>query len=182
MGRICLKLPPSEHHGFKFLPFLVSNHLCSSGLNPLLCQLWTVHLQGAVHRQKSLADARRSATPHFHPGQMVWLSTRDIHLRQPYWQLNARIIGPHRLPNKSYHLPLDLPWQYRILPFTPQTFTNPFPLPSTGYGPGAAPTPSINTDEQIYRVASILDSTSLCLNCSSFLSYTFKSGSDILYT
>lgn len=143
MGRICLKLPPSEHHGFKPIPMHSWFPTISVPVVRTLVweseKVWNtphVHLQGAVHRQKSQADARHSATPHFQPGQMVWLSTRDIHLQQPYWKLNARIIGPHWLPNKSCHLSLDLPRQYCILPSLHvsllKPFTNTLPLHPQG--------------------------------------------------
>lgn len=42
-----------------------------------------IHLQRAVWRQKSQADARRTVTPQYYPGQKVWLSTMDICLSLP---------------------------------------------------------------------------------------------------
>ncbi|KAG1929978.1 retrotransposable element [Pimephales promelas] len=41
------------------------------------------HLQRAVRRHQNQANLRRTDAPHYLPGQLVWLSTRDIRLRQP---------------------------------------------------------------------------------------------------
>ncbi len=61
------------------------------------CQMWIIgfreservwdlahtQLQQAVQRRKRFADARRAAVHTYHPGQRVWLSTRDLRLRLP---------------------------------------------------------------------------------------------------
>ncbi|KAI2644089.1 Transposon Tf2-11 polyprotein [Labeo rohita] len=50
------------------------------------------HLQRAVRRHKRFADARRVDAPQYHPGDLVWLSTRDLRvpatLTPPELELN----------------------------------------------------------------------------------------------
>ncbi len=57
-------------------------------------KVWVIHhhFQRAVCRQKTAADVKRAETPTYHPGQKVWLSTRDIRL--PCRKLNPRFVGP----------------------------------------------------------------------------------------
>ncbi len=43
-----------------------------------------VQLQQTVWGHKTYADACRSSTPVYHPGDKVWLSTSDLRLRLPY--------------------------------------------------------------------------------------------------
>ncbi|KAG1944174.1 hypothetical protein F2P79_014618 [Pimephales promelas] len=82
------------------------------------------HLQRAVRRHQNQANIRCTDAPQYLPGQLVWLSTRDIRLRQPCRKLSPRYIGPFAIQRQinpvTYRL--SLPAHYRIaiysLPYT----------------------------------------------------------------
>ncbi|KAL0185315.1 hypothetical protein M9458_021012, partial [Cirrhinus mrigala] len=64
--------------------------------SPQRFQLWNsvhIHFQCAVQRHKTFTDARHSSTPSYQPGEKVWLSTRDLHLRLPCKKLSPRYIS-----------------------------------------------------------------------------------------
>ncbi|KAL0177903.1 hypothetical protein M9458_026797, partial [Cirrhinus mrigala] len=122
-----------------------------------------VHLQRAVRRHKRWADTRRSPTPEYQPGELVWLSTRDINLRLPCRKLSPKFIGPfpvvRRLNEVTYEL--QLPPHYRIAPsfhvsLLKRHVDPMFPPPADHQEP--PPPPEIETTETIYRVQEILDS------------------------
>ncbi|KAL0155743.1 hypothetical protein M9458_050006, partial [Cirrhinus mrigala] len=82
------------------------------------------HLQRAVRRHKSFADARRKAAPMYQLGDQVWLSTHD--LRLPCRKLSPHYIGPFRILRQINDMTfqLQLPPRYRIHP----TFHTPLEL------------------------------------------------------
>ncbi|KAG1939004.1 chromobox protein, partial [Pimephales promelas] len=111
------------------------------------------------------ANLRRADTPHYLPGQLVWLSTRDIRLRQPCRKLSPRYIGPFAIQRQinpvTYRL--ALPAHYRIAPTFHVSLLKPYtnPLSPSSPGSGAAevpPPPADPEDDNIYRVHEILDS------------------------
>ncbi|KAI2666981.1 Transposon Tf2-6 polyprotein [Labeo rohita] len=114
------------------------------------------HLQRAVRRHKRWADTRQSPTPEYQPGELVWLSTRDINLRLPCRKLSPKFIGPfpiiQRLNDVTYEL--QLPPHYRIAPtfhvsLLKRHFDPTFP-PSADH-PEPPPQPEIETTETIFR-------------------------------
>ncbi len=77
-----------------------------------------IHLQRAVRRHKDFADARHAPTPFYHPGDRVWLSTRDLRLRLPCKKLSPRYIGPFPIQRQINEVTyqLQLPPRYRVHP------------------------------------------------------------------
>ncbi|KAL0168185.1 hypothetical protein M9458_036407, partial [Cirrhinus mrigala] len=163
-----------QHSWSRFLPWAeyAHNSLCQdiTGLtpfqNPPTFQLvWDSahhHLQRAVRRHKSFADSRRRTAPLYQPGDLVWLSTRDLRLRLPCRKLSPRYIGPFRIlrqiNNVTYQL--QLPPRYRILPTFHVSLLKPF-SPSVTDVPGAEagpPPPEILDQPSVYTVREVLDS------------------------
>ncbi len=132
MGRVCTKLPPSEYH--RTDPFPVHTRL-STPLFPWTGEpsevpavdywfregerVWDsahVHLQRAVRRHKIFADVRRTATPRYQPGDLVWLSTRDLRLRLPSKKSPLYLSVPNMEADQRSLILLQLPPRYRIHP------------------------------------------------------------------
>ncbi len=116
------------------------------------------HVQWAVRRQKRFADARRAATPNYHPGQKVWLSTRDLRLRLPCQNLSPHFIGPFRIQRQINEVTyqLHLAPRYRIHPTFHVSLLKPF-SPSSSE-PREPDEPEILDQPSIYQVENILDS------------------------
>ncbi len=68
--------------------------------------------------QKLQANQRWRRHPLYHPGQWVWLSTRDIKLRLPSKKLTPRYVGPFKILKQINEVTyqLELPANYRISP------------------------------------------------------------------
>ncbi|XP_029574582.1 uncharacterized protein LOC115165534 [Salmo trutta] len=52
------------------------------------------YLQPVVLRQKVQTDCHCSVAPGFHPGDRIWLSTKDLPLRLPCRKLSPLFVGP----------------------------------------------------------------------------------------
>lgn len=120
------------------------------------------HLQRAVRRHKRFADARRRTAPQYQPGDMVWLSTRDIRLRLPCRKLSPRYIGPFKILRQINDVTyqLQLPPRYRIHPTFHVSLLKPFSPPATDNTEAEAepPPPEVLDHPSIYSVHEILDS------------------------
>ncbi|KAI2646863.1 Transposon Tf2-6 polyprotein [Labeo rohita] len=147
---------------------------CSPGWrNPLMYQLSTTgcervwdsahhHLQRAVRGHKSFADARRRAAPNYQPGDLVWLSIRDLRLRLPCRKLSPRYIGSFRILRQinDVTFQLQLPPRYRIHPTFHVSLLKPFsPSATETLGAEAEPPPPEVLDQpSVFTVHEILDS------------------------
>ncbi|KAL0177176.1 hypothetical protein M9458_026070, partial [Cirrhinus mrigala] len=123
-----------------------------------------VHLQRAVRRTREQADRHRRPNPAYHPGQWVWLSTRDLRLWLPRKKLSPRYVGPFKILREitPVSFKLALPHNYRISP----TFHVSWLKPAGGSRgvedqeeAGDQSTPPLIVDgEEAYQVHEILDS------------------------
>ncbi len=114
-----------------------------------------------MRRQRITADAHRSATPVYQPGQKVWLSTRDIRLRLPCRKLSPRFVGPFTILEQINPVTdrLQLPPQCKIHPTFHVSLLKPF-SPSVSLEPGRTEEPPLPliAEGAIYRVKEILES------------------------
>ena len=69
-------------------------------------------------RVKRAADRRRRPAPDYQPGQRVWLSAKDLHLKVPYKKLAPRFVGPFPVTRKvgPAAVRLCLPRSLRVHP------------------------------------------------------------------
>ncbi len=176
MGRVCTKLPPSEYH--RTDPFPVHTRL-STPLFPWTGEpsevpavdywfregerVWDsahVHLQRAVRRHKIFADVRRTATPRYQPGNLVWLSTRDLRLRLPSKKSPLYLSVPNMEADQRSLILLQLPPRYRIHPSFHFSLLKPCSSSSSSGSttPDAPIPPEILDQPSVYQLRDILDS------------------------
>lgn len=93
------------------------------------------HLQRATQRHKTSADFRFTQTSDLRVGQKVWLSTRDMSLRQPCKKLNPRYIGPFTIEERTIrssiifisHLNIEITLRFMFLSSNHITHLSMFP-------------------------------------------------------
>ncbi|MBW0527647.1 hypothetical protein O181_067362 [Austropuccinia psidii MF-1] len=68
-----------------------------------------------MNRLKRYADKSRERPPVFNPGDMIWLSSKNINTTRPTRKLSERWLGPFPIMKKvsshSYHLKLPSQWK-----------------------------------------------------------------------
>ncbi|MBW0586590.1 hypothetical protein O181_126305 [Austropuccinia psidii MF-1] len=74
-------------------------------------------LEAAINRFKRYADKGRASPPVFNPGDMVWLSSKDIKSTRPTKKLSKRWLGPFPILKKvsSHSYDLKLPSQWKSI-------------------------------------------------------------------
>ncbi|MBW0573426.1 hypothetical protein O181_113141, partial [Austropuccinia psidii MF-1] len=72
-------------------------------------------LEAAINRLKRYSDKSRAIPPDFNPGDMVWLSSKNINSTRPTKKLSERWLGPFPILKKvsthGYHLKLPSQWK-----------------------------------------------------------------------
>ncbi|MBW0474376.1 hypothetical protein O181_014091 [Austropuccinia psidii MF-1] len=72
-------------------------------------------LEVAINRLKRYADKSRESPPAFNPGEMVWLSSKNIASTRPTKKLSERWLGPFPILKKvitnAYHCKLPSQWK-----------------------------------------------------------------------
>ncbi|MBW0540666.1 hypothetical protein O181_080381 [Austropuccinia psidii MF-1] len=72
-------------------------------------------LEVVINRFKRYADKNRASPPVFNPGNMVWLSSKNIKSTRPTKKLSERWLGPFPILKKfsthAYHLKLPSQWK-----------------------------------------------------------------------
>ncbi|MBW0503082.1 hypothetical protein O181_042797 [Austropuccinia psidii MF-1] len=73
-------------------------------------------LEAAINRFRRYAEKSRASTPDLNPGDIVWLSSKNIKSTRPTQKLSERFLGPFSILKKvsthSYHLKLPSQWKY----------------------------------------------------------------------
>ena len=63
-------------------------------------ELLKTNLEKALADSKKYADRRRSPAPDYQPGDLVWLSRKNIKTTRPCNKLDFKKLGPYRIEAK----------------------------------------------------------------------------------
>ncbi|MBW0545239.1 hypothetical protein O181_084954 [Austropuccinia psidii MF-1] len=118
-------------------------------------------LEVSINRFKRYADKSRAIQPVFNPGDMVWLSSKNIEATRHTKKLCERFLGPFPLLKKvsthAYHLKLPSQWK-SIHPVFHIALLEPVNT-STIPNQNQEPPPPINiSEEEEWEVSKILES------------------------
>ncbi|MBW0471822.1 hypothetical protein O181_011537 [Austropuccinia psidii MF-1] len=118
-------------------------------------------LEVAINRLKRYANKSRASPPVFNPGEMVWLSSKNIKSTRPTKKLSERWLGPFQILKKvsthSYHLKLPSQWK-SIDPVFHISLLEPVKTSTIPDRHQEPPPPIIIEGEEEWEVSQILDS------------------------
>ncbi|MBW0556683.1 hypothetical protein O181_096398 [Austropuccinia psidii MF-1] len=118
-------------------------------------------LEVSINRLKRYADKSRASPPVFNPGDMVWLSSKNIKSTRPTKKLSERCLGPFPILKRvsTHAYPNKLPSQWKsIHPVFHISLLGPVKT-STIPNRHQEPPPSIIIEEEgEFQVSQILDS------------------------
>ncbi|MBW0587339.1 hypothetical protein O181_127054 [Austropuccinia psidii MF-1] len=117
-------------------------------------------LKAAINRFKRYADKSRASPPVFNPGDMVWLSSKNIKSTRPTKKLSERWLGPFSILKKvnthAYHLKLPSQWK-SIHPVFHISLLEPVKTSTIPNRHQEPPPPIIIEEEEEWEVSQILD-------------------------
>ncbi|MBW0569038.1 hypothetical protein O181_108753 [Austropuccinia psidii MF-1] len=118
-------------------------------------------LEVAINSFKRYADKSRASPPVFNPGDMVWLSSKNIKSTRPTKKLSERWLGPFPILKKvsthAYHLKLPSQWK-SIHPVFHISLLEPVKTSTIPNRHQEPPPPIIIEEEEEWEVSQILDS------------------------
>ncbi|MBW0547149.1 hypothetical protein O181_086864, partial [Austropuccinia psidii MF-1] len=118
-------------------------------------------LEVAINRLKRYADKSRASPPVFNPGDMVWLSSKNIKSTRPTKKLSERWLGPFPILKKVstpvYHLKLPSQWK-SIHPVFHISLLEPVKTSTVPNRHQEPPPPIIIEEEEEWEFSQILDS------------------------
>ncbi|MBW0542048.1 hypothetical protein O181_081763 [Austropuccinia psidii MF-1] len=118
-------------------------------------------LKVAMNRFKRYADKSRASPPVFNPGDMVWLSSKNIKSTRPTKRLSERWLGPFPILKKisthAYYLKLPSQWK-SIHPVFHISLLEPVKTSTIPNRHQEPPPPIIIEEEEEWEVSQILDS------------------------
>ncbi|MBW0577480.1 hypothetical protein O181_117195 [Austropuccinia psidii MF-1] len=118
-------------------------------------------LEVAINRFKRYADKSRASPPVFNPGDMVWLSSKNIKSTRTTKKLSERLLGPFPILKKvsthAYHLKLPSQWK-SIHPVFHISLLEPVKTSKIPNRHQQPPPPATIEEEEEWEVSQILDS------------------------
>ncbi|XP_075470961.1 uncharacterized protein LOC142502999 [Ascaphus truei] len=117
-------------------------------------------LRSAVAKQKTKADRHRQKGPSFKPGDLVWVSSKNIRLKTPSPKLSPRFLGPFKILEKvnpvAYRL--ELPPSMKIPSVFHVSLLKEFVSSPHFPDPSRRPSPVSTLGQQEYKIQSLIDS------------------------